>query len=31
MLYVVYFEDGDAGWIRIVWVHQVAVPVLDRT
>jgi beta-lactamase regulating signal transducer with metallopeptidase domain len=31
MLYVVYFEDGDAGWIGIVWVHQVAVPVLDRT
>jgi beta-lactamase regulating signal transducer with metallopeptidase domain len=30
-LYVVYVDGGDAGWIRILWVHAVPVPPLDHT
>jgi beta-lactamase regulating signal transducer with metallopeptidase domain len=31
VLYVVYVDDGAAGWIRIVWVHAVPSPTLGRT
>jgi beta-lactamase regulating signal transducer with metallopeptidase domain len=30
-LYVIYVNGGDAGWIRILWVHEIAVPALHRT
>ena len=31
MLYVVYVDGGDAGWIRILWVHEIPNPALNRT
>jgi len=30
-LYVVFVDGGDAGWIRILWVHQVSNQPLNRT
>jgi hypothetical protein len=31
MLYVVYVDGGDAGWIRILWVHEIPAPALNHT
>ncbi len=31
ILYVVYVDGGDAGWIRILWVHQIPAPAVNRT
>ncbi len=31
MLYVIYLDGGDAGWIRILWIHEIPTPALDRT
>jgi hypothetical protein len=31
MLYVVYVDGGDAGWIRILWVHEIPAPVSNHT
>ncbi|HEY1206551.1 MAG: M56 family metallopeptidase [Bryobacteraceae bacterium] len=31
MLYVIYVDGGDAGWIRILWVHEIPAPILNRT
>ncbi len=31
MLYVVFVDGGDSGWIRIVWVRAIPAPVLNRT
>ncbi len=31
MLYVLYVDGGDAGWIRILWIHEVPAPVLNGT
>ena len=31
VLYVVYVDGGDAGWIRILWVHEISAPAVNRT
>jgi beta-lactamase regulating signal transducer with metallopeptidase domain len=31
ILYVVYVDGGDAGWIRILWVHQIPPQAVNRT
>ena len=31
VLYVVYVDGGDAGWIRILWVHAIPAQAVDRT
>jgi len=31
VLYVVYVDGGDAGWIRILWVHAIPAPTVGRT
>jgi len=28
---VVYVDGGDAGWIRILWVHAIPAPTVGRT
>ncbi len=31
VLYVVYVDGGDAGWIRILWVHAIPAQAVNRT
>jgi len=31
MLYVVFVDGGDSGWIHILWVREIPAPVLNRT
>ena len=31
VLYVVYVDGGDAGWIRILWVHPIPAQAVNRT